>query len=53
MPPDVVALSDRVKGWRPTILSSATTVDEARWLEAHGVEVEVHATQATHAERVR
>ena len=29
---------DRVKQWRPTIISSATTVDEARWLEAHGVD---------------
>jgi nitronate monooxygenase len=29
----------RVKGWRATILSTATTVDEARWLEAHGVDV--------------
>jgi nitronate monooxygenase len=28
----------RVKAWGPTILSSATTVDEARWLEAHGVD---------------
>ena len=32
------ALLDRIKQWRPTILSSATTVDEARWLEAHGVD---------------
>jgi len=31
-------LLDRVRSWRPTILSSATTVDEARWLEAHGVD---------------
>jgi nitronate monooxygenase len=31
------ALLARVKTWRPTILASATTVDEARWLEAHGV----------------
>ncbi|HEY7284048.1 MAG TPA: nitronate monooxygenase [Vicinamibacterales bacterium] len=31
-------LLDRVKAWRPTILSSATTVDEARWLEAHGAD---------------
>src|SRR5256885_3363385 len=30
-------LLDRVKQWRPTIISSATTVDEARWLEAQGV----------------
>jgi nitronate monooxygenase len=32
------ALLDRVRSWRPTILSSATTVDEARWLEARGVD---------------
>jgi nitronate monooxygenase len=32
------ALLARVKAWRSTILSSATTVDEARWLEAHGVD---------------
>ena len=31
-------LLDRVRQWRPTILSSATTVDEARWLEAHGAD---------------
>jgi nitronate monooxygenase len=28
----------QVKGWGATILSSATTVDEARWLEARGVD---------------
>lgn len=28
----------RVKSWGCKILSSATTVDEARWLEAHGVD---------------
>jgi nitronate monooxygenase len=28
----------RVRGWGARILSSATTVDEARWLEAHGVD---------------
>jgi nitronate monooxygenase len=28
----------RVKGWGSTILSSATTVAEARWLEAHGAD---------------
>jgi nitronate monooxygenase len=28
----------RVRGWRSKILSSATTVEEARWLEAHGVD---------------
>jgi len=31
-------LLDRVRGWHPTILSSATTVEEARWLEAHGAD---------------
>jgi nitronate monooxygenase len=31
-------LLDRISVWRPTIVSSATTVDEARWLEAHGVD---------------
>ena len=30
------ALLQRVKAWGATILSSATTVAEARWLEAHG-----------------
>ena len=29
----------RVRGWGAKVLSSATTVDEARWLEAHGVDV--------------
>lgn len=33
--PDLLA---RVKGWGARVLSSATTVDEARWLEAHGVD---------------
>jgi nitronate monooxygenase len=28
----------RVRGWGAKVLSSATTVDEARWLEAHGVD---------------
>jgi nitronate monooxygenase len=28
----------RVKSWRPKIFSSATTVEEALWLEAHGVD---------------
>jgi nitronate monooxygenase len=28
----------RVRSWGSKILSSATTVDEARWLEAHGVD---------------
>lgn len=27
-----------VRGWGARVLSSATTVDEARWLEAHGVD---------------
>ena len=34
-PPHLLA---RVKSWRSKIFSSATTVDEARWLEAHGVD---------------
>jgi nitronate monooxygenase len=33
--PDLLA---RVKAWGSVVLSSATTVDEARWLEAHGVD---------------
>lgn len=32
------ALLERVKGWGAAVLSSATTVEEARWLEAHGVD---------------
>ncbi|WP_431259318.1 NAD(P)H-dependent flavin oxidoreductase [Roseateles chitinivorans] len=28
----------RVKGWGSLVLGSATTVDEARWLEAHGAD---------------
>lgn len=32
------ALLARVKGWGAKVLSSATTVEEARWLEAHGVD---------------
>jgi nitronate monooxygenase len=28
----------RVQGWGAKVLSSATTVEEARWLEAHGVD---------------
>src|SRR5688572_1916835 len=32
------ALMKRVKNWGSKILSSATTVDEARYLEAHGVD---------------
>jgi nitronate monooxygenase len=31
-------LLDRVRQWRPAIISSATTVDEARWLEAQGAD---------------
>jgi nitronate monooxygenase len=31
-------LLDRVRQWKVMILSSATTVDEARWLEARGVD---------------
>jgi nitronate monooxygenase len=31
-------LLQRVRSWGAKILSSATTVDEARWLEAHGVD---------------
>ncbi len=32
-------LIDRVKAWGATVLSSATTVDEARWLEDRGADV--------------
>jgi nitronate monooxygenase len=32
------ALLARVRGWGAKILSSATTVDEARWLDARGVD---------------
>ena len=32
------ALLARVRAWGAKVLSSATTVDEARWLEAHGVD---------------
>lgn len=31
----------RVKGWGATVLSSATTVAEAQWLQAHGADVVV------------
>jgi nitronate monooxygenase len=31
-------LVTRVKAWGSKVLSSATTVEEARWLEAHGVD---------------
>ena len=34
-PADLLA---RVKSWRSKVFSSATTVDEARWLEAHGAD---------------
>ena len=33
------ALLARVRGWGAKVISSATTVDEARWLEAQGVDV--------------
>jgi len=33
--PDLLA---RVKRWGATVLSTATTVEEARWLEAHGAD---------------
>ncbi|HSY50130.1 MAG TPA: nitronate monooxygenase [Thermoanaerobaculia bacterium] len=36
LPP--AALLARVKAWGSKILSSATTIDEARWLEARGVD---------------
>ncbi len=32
------ALMDRLRGWGSRILSSATTVEEALWLERHGVD---------------
>ena len=32
------ALLDKVRTWGAFVLSSATTVDEARWLEDHGVD---------------
>lgn len=31
-------LVERVKRWGAKVLSSATTIDEARWLEAHGAD---------------
>ncbi len=34
-----VELVDRVHRWGATVLGSATTVDEARWLEDHGADV--------------
>jgi nitronate monooxygenase len=33
------ALLERVKRWGALVMSSATTVEEARWLEAHGADV--------------
>lgn len=36
--PDAALLA-QVKRWGAKVLSSATTVDEARWLEAHGADV--------------
>ena len=36
LPP--ASLIARVKAWGATVLSSATTVDEALWLEAHGAD---------------
>ena len=36
--PDIDLL-DRVKSWGSVVLSSATTVEEARWLEAFGADV--------------
>ncbi|HEX5635049.1 MAG TPA: DUF561 domain-containing protein, partial [Gemmatimonadales bacterium] len=33
------ALLGRVKGWGSRVLASATTVEEARWLEAHGADM--------------
>ncbi len=33
------ALLARVRGWGARVMSSATTVEEARWLEARGVDV--------------
>ena len=32
------SLLQRVRAWGSKVMSSATTVDEARWLEAHGVD---------------
>lgn len=34
--PDLMA---QVKAWSPVVMSSATTVAEARWLEAHGADI--------------
>src|SRR4051812_18161843 len=35
--PDAALLA-RVRGWGAKVLSSATTIEEARWLETHGVD---------------
>ncbi|WP_299233367.1 nitronate monooxygenase [uncultured Halomonas sp.] len=32
------ALLERIKGWGATVLSTATTVEEARWLDAQGAD---------------
>jgi len=32
------ALMTRIKGWGATVLSSATTAEEGRWLQRHGVD---------------
>ena len=32
------ALMARIKGWGATVVSSATTVEEGRWLQRHGVD---------------
>jgi nitronate monooxygenase len=32
------ALLERIRSWRPTIISTATTVEEACWLEAQGID---------------
>ena len=34
-PPELLA---RVRAWKPIILSTATTLDEARWLDARGAD---------------
>jgi len=36
LPP--LELLARVRAWKPIVLSTATTLDEARWLETHGVD---------------
>lgn len=32
-------LLGRIRSWRPVVMCSATTIDEAQWLEAHGADV--------------